>query len=148
VRAVNDVSLRIAAGECLGLVGGSGSGKTRLSLALMGLLPTGARISGQAWLHGVAPALWNESAATPETAEKNGRKNLVTLRAQEFRTVRGREAAMISQEPMTSLNPVMGVGKQIAEAIQELAEAESLLRQPAQQYRRDLLAAVPEIAVG
>jgi ABC-type glutathione transport system ATPase component len=48
VRPVNDVSLRIGAGECLGLVGESGSGKTMLSLALMGLLPTGARISGGA----------------------------------------------------------------------------------------------------
>ena len=117
VRPVNDVSLRIGAGECLGLVGESGSGKTMLSLALMGLLPVGARISGEAWLQGVPPALWNESATKLQTA-KNGRKNLVTLSDQEFRTVRGREAAMIFQEPMTSLNPVMRVGKQIAEAIQ------------------------------
>ena len=117
VRPVNDVSLRIGAGECLGLVGESGSGKTMLSLALMGLLPVGARISGEAWLQGVPPALWNESATKQRTA-KNGRKNLATLSDQEFRTVRGREAAMIFQEPMTSLNPVMRVGKQIEEAIQ------------------------------
>src|SRR5258707_8143319 len=117
VRPVNDVSLRIAAGECLGLVGESGSGKTMLSLALMGLLPTGARINGEAWLQGDTPALWNESTAKRETA-KDGGKNLVTLSDQEFRTVRGREAAMIFQEPMTSLNPVMRVGKQIEEAIQ------------------------------
>jgi len=117
VRPVNDVSLRIGAGECLGLVGESGSGKTMLSLVLMGLLPVGARISGEAWLHGVPPALWNESATKQLTA-KNGRKNLVTLSDQEFREVRGREAAMIFQEPMTSLNPVMRVGKQIEEAIQ------------------------------
>jgi len=118
VRPVNAVSLRIGAGECLGLVGESGSGKTMLSLALMGLLPTGARTSGEAWLQGVPPALWNESAATRETVEKNGRKNLATLSDQEFRTVRGREAAMIFQEPMTSLNPVMRVGRQIEEVIQ------------------------------
>jgi oligopeptide/dipeptide ABC transporter ATP-binding protein len=117
VRPVNDVSLRIGAGECLGLVGESGSGKTMLSLALMGLLPVGARISGEAWLQGVPPALWNESATMQGTA-KNGRKNLVVLSDQEFREVRGREAAMIFQEPMTSLNPVMRVGKQIEEAIQ------------------------------
>jgi len=49
VRPVNDLSLRLGAGECLGLVGESGSGKTMLSLALMGLLPTGAKVEGHAW---------------------------------------------------------------------------------------------------
>jgi oligopeptide/dipeptide ABC transporter ATP-binding protein len=105
VRPVNDVSLRIAAGETLGLVGESGSGKTMLSLSLMGLLPTGARVSGEAWL-------------TP--TESNGagaRQNLVALREKEWRAVRGGEIAMVFQEPMTSLNPVMPVGAQIAEAI-------------------------------
>jgi peptide/nickel transport system ATP-binding protein len=116
VHPVNEVSLRIGAGECLGLVGESGSGKTMLSLALMGLLPAGARISGEAWLRGVTAALRNESAAKQGTG-KNGRKNLVTLSDQEFRTVRGREVAMIFQEPMTSLNPVMRVGSQIEEAV-------------------------------
>ena len=117
VRPVNDVSLRIGAGECLGLVGESGSGKTMLSLSLMGLLPVGARISGEAWLQGVPAALWDQSTAKQEPG-KNGRKNLVTLSDRELRKVRGREAAMIFQEPMTSLNPVMRVGKQIAEAIE------------------------------
>jgi peptide/nickel transport system ATP-binding protein len=116
VRPVNEVSLRIGAGECLGLVGESGSGKTMLSLALMGLLPVGARVNGQAWLQGVPPALWNGSA-TKQESEKNERENLVTLSEQEFRKMRGREAAMIFQEPMTSLNPVMRVGKQIEEVI-------------------------------
>jgi len=143
VRPVNDVSLRIAAGECLGLVGESGSGKTMLSLALMGLLPVGARISGEAWLQGDTPVLWNESTAKRETA-KDGRKNLVTLSDQEFRTVRGREAAMIFQEPMTSLNPVMRVGKQIEEAIQA-----HYPKMPARQVESSAmesmrLAAVPE----
>ena len=102
VRPVNDVSLRIAAGETLGLVGESGSGKTMLSLALMGLLPTGARVSGEAWL-----------AAKADAAPKN----LAALREEEFRAVRGGEIAMIFQEPMTSLNPVMSAGAQVAEAI-------------------------------
>src|ERR1700683_1494558 len=52
VRPVNEVSLRIDAGESLGLVGESGSGKTMLALALMGLLPAGARVKGEAWLRG------------------------------------------------------------------------------------------------
>ena len=116
VRPVNDVSLRIAAGECWGLVGESGSGKTMLSLALMGLLPVGARVSGEAWLRGGPAALWNQSSPKQESA-KNRRKNLVTLSEPEFRSVRGRQAAMIFQEPMTSLNPVMRVGKQIEEVI-------------------------------
>jgi peptide/nickel transport system permease protein len=105
VRPVNDVSLHIAPGETLGLVGESGSGKTMLSLALMGLLPTGARVSGEAWL---TPA---------ESGDAGARKNLVSLREKEWRAVRGGEIAMVFQEPMTSLNPVMPVGTQVAEAI-------------------------------
>jgi oligopeptide/dipeptide ABC transporter ATP-binding protein len=100
VRPVNEVSLHIGSGECLGLVGESGSGKTMLSLALMGLLPTGARVRGQALL----------------TAERQ--RALVRLSEAEWRSVRGQEVAMIFQEPMTSLNPVMRVGAQIAEAIE------------------------------
>jgi oligopeptide/dipeptide ABC transporter ATP-binding protein len=107
VRPVNDVSLQIADGECLGLVGESGSGKTMLSLALMGLLPTGARVKGEAILAGSA----NSSASA------KSRKSLTALNDDEWREIRGKEIAMIFQEPMTSLNPVMRVGSQIEEAI-------------------------------
>jgi oligopeptide/dipeptide ABC transporter ATP-binding protein len=100
VRPVNEVSLRIGAGETLGLVGESGSGKTMLSLALMGLLPTGARVSGEATLTGKSLA-----------------KNLTALNEREWREVRGGEIAMVFQEPMTSLNPVMRIGAQIEETI-------------------------------
>jgi len=100
VRPVNEVSLRIGAGESLGLVGESGSGKTMLSLALIGLLPPGARVSGEA------------SLALDATS-----KSLTGLSEREWRDVRGSEIAMVFQEPMTSLNPVMRVGKQIEEAI-------------------------------
>jgi peptide/nickel transport system ATP-binding protein len=93
--------LRIVPGETLGLVGESGSGKTMLSLALMGLLPTGARVSGEIWLRGT----------------QGERKSLAGLSEDEWRAVRGREIAMIFQEPMTSLNPVMRIGAQIEEAI-------------------------------
>ena len=108
VRPVNDISLQIAAGETLGLVGESGSGKTMLSLALMGLMPVGARVSGEAFL-----------SANPADASRAGspRKNLAALRESEWRSVRGGEIAMVFQEPMTSLNPVMTVGAQISEAI-------------------------------
>ena len=101
IRPVNDVSLRLDAGELLGLVGESGSGKTMLALALMGLLPPGARVSGEAWL----------------SSNSIAKKNLATLPEREWRAVRGREIAMIFQEPLTSLNPVMRIGAQIEEAV-------------------------------
>ena len=102
IRPVNDVSLRIGAGESLGLVGESGSGKTMFSLALMGLLPSGARVSGNAEFFG---------------ATSGGARELTRLKNEEWRAIRGREIAMIFQEPMTSLNPVMRVGAQIEEGI-------------------------------
>src|ERR1700682_5470160 len=101
VRPVNEMSLRMGAGESLGLVGKAGSAKTMMALSLMGLLPPGARVSGEAML---APA-----NAAPQ--------NLAILDEARWRRLRGLDVAMIFQEPMTSLNPVMRVGQQIAEAI-------------------------------
>jgi peptide/nickel transport system ATP-binding protein len=99
VRPVNGVSVRIGAGECVGLVGESGSGKTMLSLALMGLLPLGARVGGAAVL------------------TTGSERQLTQLTEAQWREVRGQQIAMIFQEPMTSLNPVMRVAEQIAEVI-------------------------------
>ncbi len=110
VRPVNDLSFALAEGETLGIVGESGSGKTMLSLALMGLEPPGARRSGEAWL-ACTPRNGNRTAAAAE------RENLVTAAPAEMRALRGREIAMIFQEPMTALNPVIRVGAQIEEAI-------------------------------
>jgi peptide/nickel transport system ATP-binding protein len=103
IRPVNDVTFALAEGETLGIVGESGSGKTILSLTLIGLEPGGARCTGEAVLH----------------ARGNGHvtRNLVAASANQLREMRGREMAMIFQEPMTALNPVMRVGAQIAEAI-------------------------------
>jgi oligopeptide/dipeptide ABC transporter ATP-binding protein len=149
VRPVNDVSLRIGAGESLGLVGESGSGKTMLALALMGLLPPGARVSGEAWLtfgmegaaDGASPTLTNASSL-----RAGARKNLAQLNEREWRGVRGGEIAMVFQEPMTSLNPVMRIGAQIAEAIcaheARIASGEAR-RRAVEALRR---AAVPEPA--
>ena len=104
IRPVHDVSFALDCGESLGIVGESGSGKSMLALALMGLLPPGARVSGEAWF-------------THSNGAAGQRVNLLTLPERERIAVRGRDIAMIFQEPMTALNPVMRVGAQIAEAI-------------------------------
>ncbi len=102
VRPVNEVSLRIAEGEAVGLVGESGSGKTMMALAMMGLLPLGARVKGDARI---------------EPSDRGGGTNLTRLTEPEWHAVRGRDIAMVFQEPMTALNPVMRVGAQIEEAV-------------------------------
>lgn len=104
VRPVNQVSLRLDEGEALGLVGESGCGKTMLSLGLMALEPHGARRSGHAWLE-----ISKDGVA--------GRRNLAALGSEAMRKLRGREIAMIFQEPMTALDPVMRIGAQIEEGI-------------------------------
>jgi oligopeptide/dipeptide ABC transporter ATP-binding protein len=102
VRPVNDVSFTVAAGEAIGLVGESGSGKTMMGLALVGLVPPGARRKGEVRLAGRngAPAL-----------------DLAPLGERALEAIRGREIGMVFQEPMTALNPVMRVGAQISEAL-------------------------------
>ena len=105
VRPVNEVSFALNEGETLGIVGESGSGKTMLSLALMGLAPPGARRKGEAWLH-----------QQDRAADSRG-INILSASPDEMRALRGREIAMIFQEPMTALNPVMQIGAQIEEAI-------------------------------
>ena len=130
VRPVNDVSFTLGEGETLGIVGESGSGKTMLSLALMGLEPHGARHSGEAWLTsrgGVGSGDGNgnggngSSASGAQTGAQSGgraaRENLLEISQNKLRELRGREIAMIFQEPMTALNPVLRIGAQIEEAI-------------------------------
>jgi oligopeptide/dipeptide ABC transporter ATP-binding protein len=98
LHAVNGVSFDIAPGETLGIVGESGSGKSVTALALMGILPrAGKVVSG--------------------TAQFDGR-NLFALSRREQREIRGRDIAMIFQDPMTSLNPVLTIGRQIREALE------------------------------
>ena len=110
VRPVNDVSFSLAEGETLGIVGESGSGKTMLSLALMGLEPHGARRAGEAWLREPSP---NGNG----NAQGGAAANLLAASPVEMRALRGRRIAMIFQEPMTALDPVIRVGSQIEEAI-------------------------------
>jgi len=94
VAAVRDVGLTIATGECLGIVGESGCGKTQLCLAILGLLPTSARVSGSVRFDGLE-LLGSEEGI--------------------LRQVRGSRIAMVFQDPMTALTPHMRIGEQLAE---------------------------------
>ncbi|MGZ5148210.1 MAG: ABC transporter ATP-binding protein [Burkholderiales bacterium] len=96
VAAVRDISFEVNQGEVLGLVGESGSGKSVTSLAIMRLLPPQASVSGE--------VLFED-------------RDLLRLDDSAMRAIRGAGIAMIFQEPMTSLNPVMRVGDQVAEAV-------------------------------
>ncbi|GAA4783872.1 ABC transporter ATP-binding protein [Microbacterium gilvum] len=95
--AVDGVSLQVGAGESLGVVGESGSGKSLTMLAALGLLPAGVRIAaGRIVLDG---------------------RDITSLPEREMRTLRGRTAAMVFQDPMSALNPLRSVGAQIATAV-------------------------------
>lgn len=99
VHALNDVNLKMEKGKTLGLVGENGAGKTTLAKCIMGILPqrTGRIRSGEIFYED---------------------KDLLKTEEYEMRKIRGSEIAMIFQDPMTSLNPVMTVGEQIAEAVE------------------------------
>ena len=96
VYAVRGVDLDVAEGEVLGIVGESGSGKSVTSLAILGLLPKTATVTGEVWI---------------------GEQNLIGLKEKELQTLRGRTIAMVFQDALAALNPVYRVGDQIAEAI-------------------------------
>jgi len=94
---IDDISLSLASGETLCVAGESGSGKSITALSIMGLLPTSARV-----MHGQI---------------KLEDSNLLDLNDRQMQAIRGGDIAMIFQEPMTSLNPVMTIGRQLTEAI-------------------------------
>ncbi len=98
VHAVDDISLHVEPGETLGIVGESGCGKTMTALSIMNLLPTGGSIVGG-------------------SIRLNDR-DISQLSDEDLRHIRGNEIGMIFQDPLTSLNPTMTVGRQIAEAVQ------------------------------
>jgi oligopeptide/dipeptide ABC transporter ATP-binding protein len=98
VYAVNGISFDIAPGETLGIVGESGCGKSVTSLAMLGILPRSARV--------------------PQGTAMFGGQDLLKLDDEKLRAIRGREIAMIFQDPMTSMNPVLTVGRQIREALE------------------------------
>jgi oligopeptide/dipeptide ABC transporter ATP-binding protein len=129
IYAVNGISFALAAGETLGIVGESGCGKSVTSLALLGILPRAGRVtSGRAMFAG---------------------RDLLSLSDGQLQRVRGKDVAMIFQDPMTSLNPVLTIGRQIREA---LVTHFDMKRKEADARARELLAQVgipsPETRLG
>jgi peptide/nickel transport system ATP-binding protein len=129
--AVRGISFSIAPGETLGLVGESGSGKSATALAMMRLLPPVARASGSVRLK-----------ITKDRDDYEITTDLLVVNDKIMRGFRGRHIAMIFQEPMTALNPVMKVGHQIAEAL--LAHTPNT---PRREVRARVLAAMQEVGL-
>ncbi|MED6334638.1 MAG: ABC transporter ATP-binding protein [Planctomycetota bacterium] len=100
VRAVDGVSFDLEQGECLGLVGESGSGKSVTNLALLGLVPMPPGVIESGSVH-------------------FGGRDLLALSPEELRRIRGNRIAMIFQDPMTSLNPLLTVGRQLTEVLEQ-----------------------------
>jgi oligopeptide transport system ATP-binding protein len=98
IHAVNGITFEIRPGETLGIVGESGCGKSVTALALLGILPRAGRVS-------TGSAIF-------------GGRDLIQLSDRDMRDIRGRQIAMIFQDPMTSLNPVLTIGRQLREALE------------------------------
>jgi peptide/nickel transport system ATP-binding protein len=118
LRAVDGVDLTLRAGSTLGIVGESGCGKTMLSRAILQLLPKKAKLSGRVMFDG---------------------QDLVSLDREKLRKLRGRSLAVVFQDPMTSLNPVLTIGTQLIETLQEHLELDMAA---AKRRSVELLAAV------
>lgn len=96
VHAVEDVSWHLKQGECLAIVGESGSGKSASALGVMGLLPASAKVTGRVLFEG---------------------RDVLQFSPKEHQKMRGKDIAMVFQDPLSALNPVYRIGEQIAEAI-------------------------------
>jgi len=118
LRAVDHVDLTLGAGKALGIVGESGCGKTMLSRAILQLLPKKAKLSGRVTFEG---------------------QDLSRLNTEALRMLRSRSIAVVFQDPMTSLNPVLTIGTQLIETLQEHLELDAMA---AKRRSAELLAAV------
>ena len=126
VEAVNGITITVKKGDTLGLVGETGAGKTTTALAIMGLVPDppGKVTSGEILLNG---------------------ENLLQKSAKDMRTIRGKDIAMIFQDPMTSLNPVLPVGDQIREVIQ--AQVLEMMRDLKEKYGTAMILITHDLGV-
>ncbi|HNP48354.1 MAG TPA: ABC transporter ATP-binding protein [Bacteroidia bacterium] len=116
VNAVKNLSLTLSSGETVGIVGESGSGKSVTALSIMRLLSTNGKIS---------------SGEINYQSSEGQRRNILSLTEDQMRAIRGNEIAMIFQEPMTALNPVLSCGFQVAEAMvthRKLTREEAMLK--------------------
>lgn len=118
VRAVRGISYAVREREVLGIVGESGSGKSVSSMAIMGLLPASAQVTGQVFFRG---------------------DDVLAMRAKQQRALRGNRIAMVFQDPMTALNPVYSIGDQLAEAV---LSHETIPRKHALKRAEEMLALV------
>ena len=117
IHAVNGVSFSLEKGETLGLVGETGAGKTTIAKTILRILPE--------------PPAWVDSGEVLLEGQ-----NLLDLSNDEMRKIRGKRISMIFQDPMTALNPVMRIGKQIAEGI---ALHEKVSKKEAEQKAKKML---------
>ncbi|MFF2344297.1 ABC transporter ATP-binding protein [Pseudarthrobacter sp. NPDC058119] len=126
VYAVKDVSLDVKAGEVVAIVGESGSGKTVTAKTILGLLPETAVSSGAVLINGA---------------------NVISLSPGRLRQIRGRDVAMVFQEPSTALNPVFTVGWQIAEGIRAHANADGGGRVSAKEAKARAIEALGKVGI-
>ncbi|MDF2049216.1 ABC transporter ATP-binding protein [Arthrobacter sp. Cr_A7] len=126
VHAVKDVSLEVRKGEVLAIVGESGSGKTVTAKTILGLLPETASSSGAVVINGA---------------------DVISVSAARLRQIRGRDVAMVFQEPSTALNPVFTVGWQIAEGIRAHAGRESGKRVSAKEAKSRAVEALRKVGI-
>ncbi len=144
IQAVKDISFDIAKGEMLAVVGESGSGKSMSALACLGLQPPSATVSGVITL-GDATLLRHESAVARSSPEHASCDFQQKISEADFMKIRGKRIGMIFQEPMTALNPLHTIGKQIGEILVQHSPARvlELLEQVGLTHFKDRLNAYP-----